>query len=318
MSAIKQCKTSRYSKEDRKAFPFCYLMILLPVLQFLVFWVFVNVNSIVLAFQDSAGAFSFVNFREVFDAFRGEDMYGWNLGRMLLRTVILWTCVNVICTPLIMFSTYILYKKILGHHIFRTIFAIPSILGAIVWTRLMSFLVSSDGPILEIASQLGIAISPEVMENGLIGTETTAYITLIFINVIPHLIACNLILTGAFSRIPPEVLESARIDGVGFFREFFQIGVPLAWPTIVVTFVSALATLFTADGQVFLYTMGDFETATMGFYLYYMVFRISESTVGANAFGYPAAVGVCLTVMTLPVILLAKYFLESRFETAQY
>ena len=64
--------------------------------------------------------------------------------------------------------------------------------------------------------------------------------------------------------------------------------------------------------------MGQFETATMGFYLYYMVFRISNSVVGANAFGYPAAVGLFLTIITLPVILVGKHFLEKTYETVEY
>ena len=64
--------------------------------------------------------------------------------------------------------------------------------------------------------------------------------------------------------------------------------------------------------------MGNFDTATMGFYLYYMVYRISNSTVGSNAFGYPAAVGLSLTVITLPVILIGKHFLEKAYEPVEY
>lgn len=318
LNKLKSKITAKYGAEDRRAFPLCYLMILIPFLQFLVFWVFVNANSFFLAFQDDAGNFTLNNFAKIITAFKSEDMYGWNLGRMLLRSFILWFSVNIICTPLIMLSTYVLYRKIFGHYVFRTIFAIPEILGAIIWTRLMSFLVSANGPILSVLTQLGANIPAEVVRNGLIGTEQTAYITLILINVIPHLIACNIILTGAFSRIPPEIFESSKIDGTSFMREFITIAVPLAWPTIVINLITALATIFTADGQVFLYTMGKFETGTIGFYLYYMVYRISNSVVGANSFGYPAAVGVFFTAITLPVILIGKRLLEKAYEPVDF
>lgn len=318
LSRIQKKLRSKYSMEDRKAFVFCYLLLLIPVAQFLVFWVFVNFDSIGLAFKDNFGNFTLQNFKDIWTALTNEDMYGWNLAAILKRTVILWVSVNVICTPLIMFSTYILFKKILGHYVFRTIFAIPEILGAIIWTRLMSFIVSANGPILTIAGQMGADIPFEVLQNGLIGTKETAFGALLAINIIPHLIACNIVLTGAFSRIPPEIFESAKLDGVTFLRGFVSIAVPLAWPTIVINLISSLATIFTADGQVFLYTMGNFETATIGFYLYYMVYRISNSTVGSNAFGYPAAVGLSLTVITLPVILIGKHFLEKAYEPEAY
>ena len=315
---IKNRFKNKYNVEDRKAFLFCYLMILIPVAQFLIFWVYVNANSIFLAFKDDFGHFTLNNFKDLFHAFTDEDMYGWNLGAILGRTVLLWFIVNIVCTPLIMFSTYILFKKIAGHYVFRTIFAIPSILGAIIWTTLMRYFVSANGPILELVQQMGVEISADVAQNGLIGTDRTAFPTLIAINVIPNLIACNLILTGAFNRIPPELFECARLDGISFFRGFIAIAIPLAWPTIVINLISSLSTIFTANGNVFLYTMGQFETATMGFYLYYMVFRISNSVVGANAFGYPAAVGLFLTIITLPVILVGKHFLEKTYETVEY
>lgn len=311
-------KLNNYSKEDRKAFGFCYLMILIPVVQFAIFWVYVNLDSILLAFQDQNGQFTWDNFEALFEAFKTTDMYGWNVGKILGRTTFLWFIVNIVCTPLIMFSTYILYKKIFLHHTFRTIFAIPGILGAIVWTTLMRYFVSAGGPILEIAQILNIDVPQQVIHNGLLGTEETAFPTLIFITVIPHIIACDIILTGAFSRIPPEVFESAQLDGCSFIREFIAIAVPMVWPTIVINLIGVLSTIFTTDGNVFLYTKGQFETGTMGFYLYYMVYRISNSVVGQNAFGYPAAVGLFLTVITIPVVLVGRNLLEKAYEPVEY
>ncbi len=305
--------------EDRKAFGFCYLLLSVPVIQFAVFWVYVNFDSIMLAFQDGSGNFTVRNFQDIWTAVVSQDKYGFNLGEIFGRTVLLWTSVNVICTPLIMFSTYVLFKKIFGHYVFRTIFAIPGVLGAIIWTRLMSFIVSANGPIISLAKQYNWGLAADVIHNGLIATESTAFPTLLAINIIPNLVACNIILTGAFGRIPPEVFESARIDGASFIKVYFRIAIPLAWPTIVVNFVSALATIFTADGNVFLYTMGNYKTATMGFYLYYMVYRISDSaSTGNGAFGYPAAVGLILTLMTMPVILLSKHFMEKFNRDVEY
>lgn len=42
-------------------------MLALPLLQWIVFWFYVDVQSIVLAFQDPQGAFTFANFASFFD-----------------------------------------------------------------------------------------------------------------------------------------------------------------------------------------------------------------------------------------------------------
>lgn len=319
-TAFKEKWLKKYNKEDRGAFVFCYLLIALPLLQFLIFWLYVNGNSILLAFKDHTGAWTLDNFRTLFRALfkLDTDPYGWYVGPILGRTVLMWFVVNVVCTPALVLSTYVLYKKIPGHYAFRVIFAIPVILGAIVWTSLMRSLVEANGPILAFAEMLNIQI-PEEIKQGLLLTEKSAFPTLLIITVIPNLVGCNIVLTGAYTRIPPEIFESGKIDGVGFMREFLTIAVPLVWPTLVVQFIGILSLVFTTDGNVFLYTQGQNETGTMGFYIYYMTLRISESAgEGANAFGYPAAVGLFLTLITLPVVLFGRKFLEKAFEPVEY
>lgn len=302
----------RYSMQDRKAFLWCYLLLLIPVIQFIVFWGVVNVNSIKYAFTDTFGSFTLNNFSKVFTAFVEEDAHGWVLSEILLKTFIYWFAVNIICTPLIMFSTYILYKRIPGHNFFRVIFAIPQILGAVVWTRLVIILVGGGemgGPILSLLTHMGFNIPTDILRNGLFSSDDTAYLTIMLVNIIPHLIACDITLTGAYTRIPNDLVEAAHLDGVGFFGEFFNVAIPTAWPTIVINLVVSLSTIFTADGCVFLYTMGEHKTATMGFYIYYWVYNISNNP-SVNEYGFPAALGLLLTLATMPIILLAKRFLE--------
>ena len=83
--------------------------------------------------------------------------------------------------------------------------------------------------------------------------------------------------------------------------------------------ISNLAVIFTFDGNIFLYTKGTNETGTMGFYLYYLTWQLAGSADTMKAFyGYPAAIGVTLTVMTVPVVLLGKYVLERAFPPVEY
>ena len=55
-------KKSKYSRLEKRQFKFVYLLIAFPVLQFLVFWVYLNFSSILLAFKNGAGEFTLANF----------------------------------------------------------------------------------------------------------------------------------------------------------------------------------------------------------------------------------------------------------------
>lgn len=295
-------------------------MVGIPFLFFLVFWVYVNFSSVVIAFQDDFGKFTFQNFSDVFNAFGDKDMYGWNLGAILWRTVRLWFYVNLLCVLPSLFSTYVLYKKIPGHYVFRVIFMIPTVLAGIVWAMIMKNMVSVGGPILLLAEAFGIEIPYEISVTGsLLASSQTAYITIVIINLIPHIIGFNMIISGAYARIPQELFEVGKLEGVNFVREFFAVSMPMVWPTIVVAMISNLSTIFTLEGNVFLYTMGNYETGTMGFYIYYLTYKIAGTAdTGFVSYGYPAAIGLTITCFTIPVVLFGKYVLEKMVETVEY
>ena len=133
-----------------------------------------------------------------------------------------------------------------------------------------------------------------------------------------NIVGFNIIISGAYARIPGELFEVGRLEGLGFFQEFFCVSVPLIWPTVVVCMIGNLASVFTFDGQVYLYTELQYNTGTIGAYLYLLTAKISNSNLLVNSYGYPAAVGVVLTAMTIPVVLLGKYGLEKAVEPVEY
>lgn len=310
-------KISKYNKEDKQAFFFCYSLLALPFLTFILYWVCINLSSILYAFQDHNGKWSMTNFVAVFKAFAHKDQYGWNLREVLLRSFTLWILIDVVCIVPTLFSTYVLFKKIPGHYVFRTIFMVPSVIGGIVWVMIIKYMVNVDGPILYMANELDLNVPIEVLYKGFLGASKTAFNTIIIINILPVLLGFNMIVTGAFARIPKELFEVGQLDGLGFFREFFTISLPLIWPTLVIWFIGNLATIFTMDGGVFLFTMGAYDTATMGFYLYYIVLQVAESGAD-NVYGYPAALGVVLTCVTVPIVLFGKFVLEKAVEPVEY
>jgi hypothetical protein len=82
----------------------------------------------------------------------------------------------------------------------------------------------------------------------------------------------------------------------------------------------SLCSFVTADYNVFLFTAGtgDYDTATVGFLLYKITLNISESTSGSIPYyGYPAALGVFLTLVTVPIVLVGRRIIESIYSDVE-
>ena len=307
-----------YSRLERRDFLFAYLVVLFPVAQFLVFWVFVNASSIALAFQDGAGDFTFLNFKTVYNAFIDKDMLGINLGKSLGRSFLLWVIGEGFIFPVSLITTYVLTRKILGHYIFRIIYIIPSLMGAIIWTLLIKEMLSYSGPITKMLLEMGVELPFGAKKNGLLRHEDTAFISLVLVRSVMGIVGNNAVLTGAYTRVPDELFESAELDGAGFFTEMFRIAIPCIWSTICTLLTFSLCSIFTCDYNVYLFTdgTGGYETSTIGFQLFNLTYRLSTGS-GSTGYGYPAALGVVLTLMTLPVVLSGKALLERMSENVE-
>lgn len=308
----KEAKRSLYSKFEKKDFLFCYLLIAFPVIQFLIFWVYKNCNSFILAFQDGNGAFTLDNLKWVWKGFTDQDMFGFNLGSALGRSLIIWLVGTFLSTPISVITTYVLACKIRGHGVLRICYIIPSLIGTIIWTSLVRYMMAYDGPIIAVLKLLNVNLPANAIRNGLLGAKETAFPALLIFNFLLGIVGNNAVLTGAFSRVPEDLFEAARVDGAGYWRTCFSIAIPCVWSTITMTLIFGLCGIFTADCGSWLYSNGTGEPGltTMGFMLFNLTYNISQNGGTAADYGYPAALGLVLTVTTLPVVIFGRKLLE--------
>ena len=221
-----------YTRLERRDFRFAYLIVLFPVVQFLIFWFYVNVSSIGFAFQNNLGEFTLQNFKTVYNAFIDKDMLGINLGKSLGRSFLLWIIGEGIIFPITLITTYVLTKKIMGHYIFRVIYYVPGLMGAIIWTLLIKEMVGYSGPITKLLMSLNVELPGGVRKNGLLRHEDTAFVTLIMVRSVMGIVGNNAVLTGAYTRVPDELFESAELDGAGFFTQMFRIPLIFSAPEL--------------------------------------------------------------------------------------
>lgn len=305
-------KVSKYSSFEKRKFPFVYAFIAFPVIQFLIFWVGVNFSSISFAFLNKNNEICLDHFVKVFEALAGDttNTHDALLLDTIFRSVFLWGLDFFILFPIGVITTYILYRRILGHYILRICYIIPSLMGAVMWTQLIRYLVMNGGALYQLVS----LFNKDLPTDGLFSSETTAFITIVAIKIVMSLVGNNAVLTGAFSRVPDEIYESAELDGAGFWRTFIQIAVPCIWSTIATLLTFSLCSFVTADYNVYLFTQGQGinGTSTIGFLLYKITYEISRQD-GVPYYGFPAALGLLLTIITVPVVLIGRKIIESVY-----
>ena len=66
----RKMKINNYSANEKRKFPFVYLILAFPTIQIAVFFFFVNFSAITMAFQDEYGQWGMQSFARVFEAFK--------------------------------------------------------------------------------------------------------------------------------------------------------------------------------------------------------------------------------------------------------
>ena len=258
-------------------------MLSIAIVHFLVFWLYVNLSSILMAFKNvtiEGTKWGFGNFKIMFDSFRNPTS---ELRGAFVNTMIFFAVNLLIKLPLTFICSYFLYKKIKGYKYYRFVFFLPSIISAVVLTSLLKYMVNPGGPLPRIYEMLWGREAPLFL------ADSDYALGVILFYTIWSGFGVNIILfQGAMSRIPPEIIEAGKIDGVGMTRELFQIVTPLVWPTISTVVVLAFVGIFSSSGEILLFTKGLYDTYTIS----YWIFELVQGIKGTVNLEYASTVGI--------------------------
>lgn len=292
---------------------FICCMLIVSVVWFVVFYLAVNINSILMAFKSVAGiddlgrveyVWGLENFRQIFREFamEGSDM------RIALRNTMKYFCLNFfLIVPLTYFTSYFLYKKILFHKFFRVLFYLPSIISGVTMVIIYKNIIGGYGPLYMLMRDVfGITI-PAYLTNA--STATNA----ILVYCVWTGFGVNIVLyQGAMGRVPEEILEAAKLDGVSWWRELFEIITPLVWGTVSMTLILAMTGIFTTSGPILLFgTDGSYETWTISYLIFSLVYS-------GGVFQYPAAIGVFFTICSIPIVFAFRYLMNKIDPKIEY
>lgn len=306
-------KTKKNKK--RQDLIFITLMLIIPIAHFLLFWVYVNYRSIGIAFKDPLmDEFSMINFERFFSAWKRDFAEDGTLKVAVANTLISTLITVAVNIPLVVFTSFILFKKFFGHMFYRIVFYLPGIIGGVVLVTMTTYLLDATGPIVSLGKAIGVNWSFDVLQSGLLGNPDSARPTF-FITSVSISGATVLLITGALNRIPQDLFDSGKLDGIGIFREFYYMALPLVWSTVGIMWIMAFAGGWGEYNRTLLLTGGAHKTTTFGFF---MVSHTLSATTGNESFNYPAAVGLLLTFVVAPVTLLLRWLSNKLVEPVEF
>ncbi len=297
---------------------FILALIVWPLAQFLVFWLYVNIDTVVMSFQQ-------LDFNTGKQAFVGFDNFRWvwrqlvsntdpTLRNSILNSIYLFLSNNFIILPVAIFVAYVLQKKLPGASIFRVIFFLPNIISVVVLTMAFCFMFNpSWGPFTGLLKWLHIG--GRALENGLFGDKSTAMPMVLIYCLWAGIGYDVVLLSGAMNRIPADIYEAGKIDGIGIFRELVQVVVPMISGTITTLFISGVSVIFTLFLQPMLLTGGGPYGGLSGTIALFIVTNVNA---GATQRYYAAATGLIFSLVGIPLIQTIKWGMEKVFPTVEY
>lgn len=295
----------------------------LAIANFLVFWVYINIDTILLTFQNyQNGEFEWVGLTNYIETFKQIFMGESPLVKNGFINSFHALAINFIILPISIVVAYAFYKKVPGTKFYQVVFYIPSIISMIVLTTAFRemFGTRNAGPIAQILHAMGID-SPmaqgDVYFNWVdFSTEqATQFWPLVYIYCIFNGLGTNVILiSSAMRRIPTEVSEASRLDGCGFFRELFSVSLPLVLPTIATWVILIFAAIFSFSFAPMMIS-ADFNsggtnlTTTTAWQIF-----INAQEGNSNGLAATATLGIFLSLFVMPMTLIARRLFR-RFTT---
>lgn len=317
-NTMKQEKRERsvgfWKTRTGKRLIFYIIICALPVLQFCLFTLYVNFNSILLAFEKYVivSKDNFGNATALTKQPAGFENFvdAWNLfvskPHILVNSLWLFVANLCITIPLALIFSFYLYKKCMFSGVFRVILYLPNIISPLIFGLLFFQMVNNALPQYVSKLTAGAVQLPKMLDTAN-GVPKEAYGTILFFNIWVSFGVNVLMFTGAMSGIDESVVESAHLDGANIFQEFWFITVPMIFSTVSTFIVLTMTGVFNNQMNLVTFFGNKSEEIlqTWGYYMY--VTAAVSDYVQANgwasyvSYGVLAALGLIFTAIIAPI-----------------
>lgn len=181
-----------------------------------------------------------------------------------------------------------------GARFFRSIFFLPVITSLVLAGSIFVWIFSHDGPWSTLMGPLGLGGS-------WLASTVLVVPAIVVVGVWSRFGYGMMIMIAAMQDIPRELEEAALVDGAGAWQRFRWIVLPHLKPTIFFLAVIETTAAFQVFDVIYVMTQGGPANAS-----YSLVYLIYDQGFRYFDYGYAAAAGVALFVMTLIVALIQR------------
>ena len=288
-----------------KQWVFFWAILALPLVQFLLFYVYINFNSILFSFQRydmKQGAFvwnGLANFKEVFKMIESTPY----LRAAFKNSVIVLFAKLAIGTTLALLFAYYIFKKRRFHGLFKTFLFLPSIIAPISLALIFYYLGEKAVPEM-------IRVLFDVEMKGLWQYYDSTFTIVLIYSLYMGFGYQVLLYSGAMGNVSESTLEAATLDGANALQEFIHVVLPGIWGTLVTFIVVNLAALFTEQMNLFSFFGGAIPRNDMQTIGYYLFIETQSKVNDYTSYSTLSAFGSICTVITLLATFAVKQLLN--------
>ena len=302
-------KTTKW-RVPGKAVYFAFTVI--PVALYTFFYVVSVVNGVKYSFTDWDGMsvdYDYVGFKNYMLLFKNPNFLG------SLKTTLFYSCMLVVVVILASLLLSISLNSLRWFKTFvKSIFFVPAMIGgvtiALIWDQLFYRVVPLIGQLLGIGW----------LSQSLLMTGKTALPAVVFVQAWQAVAMPTVIFIAGLQQIPEEQYESAKIDGAGELRIFFQIVLPLLGSGLATIGLFMALTYWNDWYNAMLFLdEGKRELYPLQYYLNNILTKAQAINAAAARSGIPASdvpsepMKLAMTVVATGPIVLLYPFLQKYF-----
>lgn len=255
------------------------------------------VEGITMSFTNSMGFgdFEWIGFRNYVALFRDENILS-SYGFTLLFAAVTVILVNVIA----FFLALGLTSKIKFTNPLRTVFVIPMVISAIIYSFVFRFLFNNSLP------QIGAALGIDGLSTSLLANPDWAWFAIVLVTTWGSVPSAMLIYIAGLMTVPGEVYEASSIDGATPAKNLWHITLPLVAGYVGINMILGFKGYLAVYDQIVGLTQGGPGTATRS-----VAFTIFAGFSGGD-YAYQMANAAVFFLITIIIALLQLRLTQGR------
>lgn len=268
-----------------------YVFVLPFVLTFLIFFIYPVITTVQMSFQDILpGMVNNVGFKN-YERLLGDRIFRTAVSNSILYT--LWTLLLLIPFPLV-FACMLNSRSMIARGFFKTSLFLPVVTSVVVAGTIFRLMFGEVNGSLMNTIRMFFGLNPikwlRVRETGFAAMVLMACWRWTGVNMLYFL--------SGLKGVPPEMYESAEIDGADAWQKFRHISVPLVKPTIIYVLTISIYAGLAMFTESYMLWAGNNSPKNIGLTIVGYLYRQGWEQ---NRMGYASAVGLVLLVVAMAI-----------------